>query len=108
MRKASFTTKQAITYEQSIVEKLQETVALIEKRLDTKADDVVSYQLLQHRSDIEDLQKTINQLTKQLEILESKMTNGPQSDYYFAFNETATTEKQTKKPFFKAFFGSSN
>lgn len=108
VRKATITTKQAITNEQTIVEKFQEKVAQIEKRLDTKADDVVSYQLLQHRSDIEDLQKTINQLTKQLEILESKMTNGPQSDYYFAFNETATTEKQKKKPFFKTFFGSSN
>ena len=108
VRKATLTSKQAITDENKIVEKLQEKVTHIEKRLETKADDVVSYQLLQHRSDIEELQKTINKLTKQIETLESKIINGPQSDYYFAFNETATTEKQKKKPFLKTFFGSSN
>ena len=106
--KLPFTNKQVITDESKIVEKLQEKVTHIEKRLETKADDVVSYQLLQHRSEIEELQKTVNKLTKQLEALESKITNGPQSDYYFAFNETATTEKQKKKPFLKTFFGSSN
>ena len=108
VRKATVTNKQVITDKSKIVEKLQEKVTHIEKRLETKADDVVSYQLLQHRSEIEELQKTVNKLTKQLEALESKITNGPQSDYYFAFNETATTEKQKKKPFLKTFFGSSN
>jgi chromosome-anchoring protein RacA len=104
VRKATITTKQVLPNEHTIVEKLQEKVTQIEKRLDTKADDVVSYQLLQHRSDIEELQKTVQQLTKHLETLEAKM----QPDYYLAFNETATTEKQKKKPFFKTFFGSSN
>jgi chromosome-anchoring protein RacA len=104
VRKATITTKQTIVSENETVEKLQEKITHIEKRLDTKADDVVSYQLLQHRSDMEELQKTINQLTKQVETLESKI----QPDYYFAFNETATTEKQKKKPFLKTWFGSSN
>lgn len=108
VRQATITSKQVIKDESKIVEKLQEKMMLIEKRLDTKADDVVSYQLLQHRSEIEELQKTINKLTKQLETLESKITNGPQTDYYFAFNKTETTEKQKKKPFLKTFFGSSN
>lgn len=109
VRKAMVTNKQAITNENKLVEKLLEKVTQIEKRLDTKADDVVSYQLLQHRSDIEELQNTINKLTKQLETLESKLIDGSQqSDYYFAFNETATTEKPKKKPFLKTFFGSSN
>lgn len=108
VRKATIPNQQVITNENKTVERLQEKITNIEKRLDTKADDVVSYQLLQHRSEMEELQKMIIKLTKQIEALESKLLNGPQSDYYFAFNETATTEKQKKKPFLKTFFGSSN
>lgn len=107
VRKATVSNKQALTDEDKLAESLQERITQIEKRLSTKADDVVSYQLLQHRSEIEELQKTVNTLTKQIEELESKL-NGPQSDYYRAFNETATTEKQKKKPFFKTLFGLSN
>lgn len=101
------TIKQSIVEEHNIPESLQERLTQIENRLHSKADDVVSYQLLQHRSEIEELQKTVSKLTKQVEELESKL-NGPQSDYYMTFNETATTEKQKKKPFLKTLFGSSN
>jgi chromosome-anchoring protein RacA len=105
VRKATISNKQPIVNENKMFEMLQEKVAHIEKRLETKADDVVSYQLLQHRSDIEELQKTINKLTNQLETLESKLKNEAQADYFIAFNETATTEKPKKKPFLKTFFG---
>lgn len=88
------------------VANLQEKIIHLEQRLETKADDVVSYQLLQHRSDMEELQKKIDYLTKQIEALESKFSNVSESDYYMAFNETATTEKQKKKPFLKTIFKS--
>lgn len=97
----------SIGNENTVLKNLQEKITHLEQQLDSKADDVVSYQLLQHRSDIEDLQKIVGQLNKQLETLESKLSHVSEPDYFTAFNETATTEKQKKKPFLKTIFGSS-
>ncbi|MBT2641318.1 MerR family transcriptional regulator [Bacillus sp. ISL-41] len=44
------------------VEKLMKRMEEIENRLDRKADEVVSYQILQHRREIEELQNEIGRL----------------------------------------------
>ncbi|MEH7308775.1 MerR family transcriptional regulator [Neobacillus drentensis] len=49
------------------LEKLNEKVSKLEIELHSKADSVVSYQLLQHRREIEELQIQVNELTKQLD-----------------------------------------
>ncbi|NHM31177.1 MerR family transcriptional regulator [Neobacillus terrae] len=45
----------------------------LERRLNEKADSVTSYQLLQHRREIEDLQEEIKHLTEKISFLESSL-----------------------------------
>ncbi|MEH7075303.1 MerR family transcriptional regulator [Neobacillus drentensis] len=53
--------------ENQALEKLASKVSELEIELHSKADGVVSYQLLQHRREIEDLQAQVNELTEQLD-----------------------------------------
>jgi chromosome-anchoring protein RacA len=46
----------------------------LERRLNEKADSVTSYQLLQHRREIEDLQEEIKHLTEKISFLESSLS----------------------------------
>lgn len=80
----------------------------IERKLASKADEVVSYQLLQHRSEMEEMRKLINQLQNRVETLEEKlMSKDGVDDAILAFREVAATEKaEKKKPFFKTLFSS--
>ncbi|CAM3866958.1 MerR family transcriptional regulator [Mesobacillus zeae] len=54
------------------VEKLIEKVSDLERRIDGKADDVVTYQLLQHRREIEELNGQVRQLMTLIETLEQQ------------------------------------
>ncbi|WP_163102670.1 MerR family transcriptional regulator [Peribacillus alkalitolerans] len=47
----------------------------LERKLDQKADSVVSYQLLQHRSEIEELHEQITKLKERIESLEQNQKN---------------------------------
>ena len=58
----------------SQLEKVLERLVTIEKQLDQKADDVVSYQLLQQRREIEELTKKVETLELSLLHLEKKLT----------------------------------
>lgn len=53
-------------------DRMIERIVRLENGLKTKADDVVSYQILQHRSDMEDLQKLVKKLEARIEELETK------------------------------------
>ncbi|KGA99096.1 chromosome-anchoring protein racA [Alkalihalobacillus alcalophilus ATCC 27647 = CGMCC 1.3604] len=59
-------------YEQKL-EQVLERVMDLEQRLSQKADEVVSYQLLKHRAEIEDMVKMLNRLETRLESMESKV-----------------------------------
>ncbi len=48
-------------------------VEQLEERLSRKADEVVSYQLLKHRAELEDMTKLIKKLEKRLAIMEEKI-----------------------------------
>lgn len=61
--------------EDEALEKLITKVKEIEIDLNSKADAVVSYQLLQHRREIEDLQAQVNELTGQLENIQKLLSN---------------------------------
>lgn len=54
-------------------EKLVAKVSELEISLNAKADSVASYQLLQHRREIEDLQDQVKDLTQQLELLQTQI-----------------------------------
>jgi chromosome-anchoring protein RacA len=61
--------------EDEAIEKLITKVKEIEIDLNSKADAVVSYQILQHRREIEDLQAQVNELTGQLENIQKLLSN---------------------------------
>jgi chromosome-anchoring protein RacA len=55
------------------LERLYTIVNELEAKVNSKADSVASYQLLQHRREIEDLQSQVIELTKQVESLQSQL-----------------------------------
>nr|WP_028399626.1 hypothetical protein [Ectobacillus panaciterrae] len=69
-----------------------------EGKLDAKADDVVNYQLLQHRSEIEELQKTIKLLKGRIEQLEVRKP-------YIAPVRENTAEKPKRRKMSLSIFG---
>jgi len=93
--------------ESKMYDKLVERIEHLERKLSTKADDVVSYQILQHRNEIEELQSVVCELTQQIETLQTKLEVASQADCFLAFDEAASTEKSKKKPFFSTLFRSS-
>lgn len=63
------------------VERLFTIVGELEAKVNSKADSVTSYQLLQHRREIEELQDQITLLTNQLDILQSQFNELKTSSY---------------------------
>ncbi|WP_160721006.1 MerR family transcriptional regulator [Bacillus sp. USDA818B3_A] len=55
------------------IEKLSAKVRELELSLHDKADSVTSYQLLQHRREIEELQEQVKTLTQQVQLLQSQL-----------------------------------
>lgn len=55
------------------IKELQEKIKKIERSVNSKADSVVSYQLLQHRREIEELQENINELTNLVDKLQTEI-----------------------------------
>lgn len=55
------------------LERLYSIVSELEAKVNSKADSVASYQLLQHRREIEELQSQFIDLTKQVESLQTQL-----------------------------------
>lgn len=80
----------------------------LNKRIDGKADSVTSYQLLQHRSEIEDLQNMVKTLSNQMKNLELEMKNLKSKtlqDLPLVFDQPRTIKKPKKKNIISSFFG---
>ncbi|WP_040208715.1 MerR family transcriptional regulator [Neobacillus jeddahensis] len=89
-----------------VIEKLTMKVNELEISLNTKADSVASYQLLQHRREIEDLQDQVKKLSQQLELLQSQFNqlNLPsQIEKTISFEQSKI--KRKKKNFVSSIFG---
>ncbi|GAF23930.1 MULTISPECIES: chromosome-anchoring protein RacA [Shouchella] len=54
------------------LEQMYQQVHVLEQRLETKADDVVSYQLLKHRSELDDMMKVLDRLENRLIQMEER------------------------------------
>lgn len=81
---------------------------ILEQQIAQKADEVVSYQLLQHRREIEDLQTEVALLNKRIEILESKNPETPKnisSEHLIIFDQKQPRSKEKKKRLISSFFG---
>lgn len=74
----------------------------LEKKLNEKADKVVSYQLLTHRKEIEDLEKEINRLNTQVELLEKKLAESESKDS--SINNASTYKINKKRNLFSILF----
>ncbi len=98
-------TVKAVKNDQTI-EKLLMKVNDLENSLHAKADSVASYQLLQHRREIEDLQDNVKKLTQQIDQLQNQVNqlNLPsQIEKPIVFDQTKT--KRKKKNFVSSIFG---
>lgn len=88
-------------------EKLLAKVEEIEKRLDNKADGVTSYQLLQHRREIEELQQEVKMLHERLNALEKLQGQAKKnrSADILVFDQSQAMEKPKKKKLISMLFG---
>lgn len=88
------------------VERLYMIVTELEAKVNSKADSVTSYQLLQHRREIEELQSQINELTTQVNQLQSKLNEllpPAANNHSLAFDQEKV--KRKKKSFVSSLFG---
>lgn len=88
-------------------EKLLAKVDELEKRLDNKADSVTSYQLLQHRREIEELQQEVKLLHERLaalEKLQGEMKKNRSADL-LVFDQSQAMKKPKKKKLLSMLFG---
>ncbi|MFD0051327.1 MerR family transcriptional regulator [Actinomycetes bacterium NPDC127524] len=92
--------------ESRIAENLMARFNEMESRLESKADSVVTYQILQHRREIEDLQSQIKALTKRLEKAENaaKGTSASSAGDMAIFDSGSPQKKQKKKKLLSALF----
>ena len=93
---------------QIVIEKLLTTVQELERRLDDKADSVASYQLLQHRREIEELNKQIESMAKRIEVLETGKNNEKGmslSSNPLVFDGKKAPKKQKRRHIFQLLFG---
>ncbi|WNS74793.1 MerR family transcriptional regulator [Bacillus sp. DTU_2020_1000418_1_SI_GHA_SEK_038] len=100
--------KTTVNISDKSTEKLLEKVELLEQRLNGKADDVVTYQLLQHRREIEDLQGIIKNLTERIETLENKQSSlkkGLPPESLLIFDKEKPKEKLKRKNIITSLFG---
>lgn len=88
-------------------EKLEAKIEELEKTIDRKADEHVSYQLLQHRREIEELHDTIDALTDRIARLEEKLAETPAAETMVAASteENGFFRKLKKKNFISSFLG---
>jgi chromosome-anchoring protein RacA len=90
------------------VERLYKIVTELEAKVNSKADSVTSYQLLQHRREIEELQGQINKLTTQVDQLQSKLNEiltPTVKDKPLVFDLDHDRGRKKKKSFVSSLFG---
>ncbi|MBY0124276.1 MerR family transcriptional regulator [Bacillus sp. S/N-304-OC-R1] len=100
--------KTTVSINDKAAELIMEKVEMLEQRLNGKADDVVSYQLLQHRREIEDLQEVIKSLTERIEKLESKQNSpktGLPAENLLIFDKEVPKKKAKRKNIITSLFG---
>ncbi|MGG0719417.1 MerR family transcriptional regulator [Robertmurraya massiliosenegalensis] len=84
---------------------LSDKVNKLERSIENKADSVVTYQLLQHRSEIEELKGEIEKLTKQIDELHTLLHQQPSHVNVQTEPHRELSKKQKKKTVFHTIFG---
>ncbi|PLR72475.1 chromosome segregation protein [Bacillus sp. UMB0728] len=86
------------------IKELADKVTQLDSRLDSKADDVVSYQLLQHRREIEDLKTQLLQMAEKVGQLEASSQIAA-SDQLPVFDHPSIKRSWKKKNIISMLFG---
>jgi chromosome-anchoring protein RacA len=98
-------TVKAVENEETL-EKIWMKVNELELSINSKADSVASYQLLQHRSDIEELQSQVSELTSQLRLLQEQLAEQRnQSKKEKTMVIDSSKERRKRKNMISSFFG---
>ncbi|WP_338788063.1 MerR family transcriptional regulator [Metabacillus sp. FJAT-53654] len=101
----SGTLKSETSVDASKVAALNERVDELERKMQSKADDVVSYQLLQHRREMEELINKISSLEKKVEELEkSQQKREPIKDNVLVFDQSSAPKKPRRKNLISSIF----
>lgn len=87
------------------IEMFSAKIAEIELKLNAKADSVTSYQLLQHRREIEEMQNHINTLTNRIEMLEKQLAPQASNEKPEILDQGIKAKKTKKKSFVNSIFG---
>jgi chromosome-anchoring protein RacA len=87
------------------IEMLSTKMAEMETRLNEKADSVTSYQLIQHRREIEDLQNQIKNLINRIATLENQLKPQPSNEKAPVLDQVDKGRKAKKKNFVSGLFG---
>jgi len=103
-RKATVTAPQ----NDAMYEKLLQRMDHLENKLNGKADDVVSYQILQHRRELEDLQTEITRLNEVIDGMQqaaAHLEESAREENKAIFSPAASFRKLKKRNFISSFFG---
>lgn len=90
------------------VEKLLQRMDYLENKLNGKADDVVSYQILQHRREIEELKTEVARLNEIIEGMQQAAAHREEAvkeDNKALFSPVPSFKKLKKRSFISSFFG---
>jgi chromosome-anchoring protein RacA len=87
------------------LERLSSKITELETKLNGKADSVTSYQLLQHRSEIEELQNQIKTLTNKINMLENQLIPITNAEKSLTHEKESKQRKNKKKNFVSHLFG---
>jgi chromosome-anchoring protein RacA len=103
-RKATITASNPDLALDKILKRMEE----FENRLNRKADEVVSYQLLQHRREIEELQNEVARLKEVITSMEEaapQREQGPMDENKVSLSPVSSLRKFRKRNIISSFFG---
>ncbi|MGG4489526.1 MerR family transcriptional regulator [Metabacillus idriensis] len=78
-------------------------IAALDQKVNSKADSVVSYQLLQHRREIEELNSRIDDLEAKIDRLEKQKDKHP-IEHSLVFDHIQAPEKQKRRNLISSIF----
>ncbi|MDQ0857044.1 MerR family transcriptional regulator [Bacillus sp. V2I10] len=84
-------------------DELLQKIAELGQKVNSKADSVVSYQLLQHRREIEELNERITELEAKIESFEKQKDKHP-IEHALVFDHIKTPKKQKRRNFISSIF----
>lgn len=92
----------------ALLDKLMQRMDHLENKLSGKADDVVSYQILQHRREIEELQTEIARLNEVIDGMQqaaAHLEEPAKEENKSIFSPVTSFRKLKKRNFISSFFG---